>query len=103
MINEEREIISYISRNYSNSLKKKLIYNGFDKESNKNEDAIFDYAEEVLKLLDKEYSNIIMNEFLLKNTPKRVDKQWYLEYYSQSTFRRLKKAAIKEFIRCIKL
>ncbi len=39
---------------------------------------------------------IIENEFL-----KKTDSYWYLDFYTKSTFYRLKKKAVKEFIDCM--
>lgn len=101
---EEQAIISYISRNYSNSHIKKEIYSKNKYIANKhNEDAIYQYAEYILEVLGVEYSRIILYEYLLKDKSTNIDKEWYLEYYSASTYRRLKKEAMKRFISCIQL
>lgn len=44
----------------------------------------------------KDTKCIIENEYL-----KNMDNYWYLEYYTKSTFYRLKKKAVKEFIDCM--
>lgn len=51
------------------------------------------YINSIFAKLRGEYTNIIYNEFFLKQ-----DKCWWFNKYSRSTFYRLKKRAVKEFI-----
>lgn len=101
---EDEELLKYISRIYSDSHKKNMMYSKYQNNTTDNDNAILDFINEVLKMLSKEYADIILNEYLLKNTNinKSGDK-WYLEYYSQSTFQRVKIKAVKEFLKCVKL
>lgn len=54
-----------------------------------------DLIKHALSLLDKEEQRMISNEFLSNN------KTWWYEYYSRSTFYRLKKSTMIHFIEII--
>ena len=49
-----------------------------------------------LKQLDEDTYRIIYNEYILNKPPR-----WYTEYYSPSTYYRLKKAGLEKFLNCL--
>lgn len=53
-------------------------------------------VEKVLESLSKEEREILEQEFIWGK-----DKLWYLNYYSKSTYYRLRKKAINRFINCL--
>ena len=57
-----------------------------------------DYVDAALRMCDLNTRHIIMHEYLLPS-----DEKWYLVYYSKSTFYRLKRIALEEFLRCLDL
>ena len=49
-----------------------------------------------LRECSKDTRCIILNDYLLKSDP-----GWFTEYYSRSTYYRLKRKAVKEFVDCL--
>lgn len=57
-----------------------------------------DYVDEALRMCGTDTRHIITHEYLFPS-----DSKWYLGYFSKSTFYRLKRVAITEFLRCLDL
>lgn len=56
------------------------------------------HLDSVLLRLSPEKREIIINDFI-----ERKDKLWYLEFYSRSTYYRLKNEAMTSFLNCLGL
>ena len=97
---EELEILSqYHLRFYKRYLKKQSFYS--DSLEVKEHDAPFEKSyvyniEQALDDLDHDERTIITHENL-ENAPKN----WWMDYYSKSTYYRIKQRAYKRFIDCL--
>ena len=61
-------------------------------------DIFINHIDNALNSLDQELRRILINDFF------EVRKDyWYLEYYTRSTYYRLRKEAIAEFLHCLGL
>lgn len=56
---------------------------------------IFDFG---MQTMNEDEQNVFRHEFILFS-----DKYWWEEYYSKSTFYRVKKSAMVKFLRCLKV
>ncbi len=100
---ELEKIVKYIGNIYRKSIVRKEIKTGIlqvNEESN-----TYKYNDDLVIAIDcylnecsRDTKCIIEKEYLNKNDP-----YWYLEYYTKSTYYRLKKKAILEFINCMDL
>lgn len=54
------------------------------------------YIQYVIDQLDEDSRMIIFNDFMA-----RKNRNWYLEFYSASTYYRLRKIAIDKFVDCL--
>lgn len=100
---EEKNIVKYIGSEYQDSKKRMDILSYGDCVCENSEDyqnnlAYVRTINRVLSDCSQDTRSIIMHEFLTNS-----EANWYLDYYSRGTFYRLKKRAIKEFLRCLKL
>lgn len=60
------------------------------------ESLLYQQIQMTLDRLSVEQRQIIINDFIIKQ-----DKNWYLEFYSRSTYYRLKNDAMNSFLNCL--
>ncbi len=92
---QKKQLISYlfvlwgqtktISESAENAYDHAYVCNDFDR-----------LMRHALSQLNEEHKKIIMKEFMEKTSP-----NWYLEYYSRSSFYRHKQQSMDTFIRCL--
>ncbi len=56
----------------------------------------YKYVHYAINQLEEELRLIIFNDFMAKNK-----RNWYLEYFSTSSYYRLRKVAIEKFLNCL--
>lgn len=54
------------------------------------------FVNDVLELLTKEHKQILVNDFF-----DQKDRSWWTEYYSKTTYYRIKSTAMHEFLHCL--
>ena len=100
---EQDQIVHYIIRLYKKVDKKLEV----EKLVNKNElvtnindnDLIFrKIVDDALYDLNEDHHRIILNDYIIKQKP-----IWIYEYYTKSTYYRLKHKAIEEFLQCLNI
>lgn len=102
-IKEKEIIIKYLAKSYRVSKKRESIYqiqgNLREKSGIYNEDkTVIHLIEGTIAECSQNTQLIIMNEYF-----KNKEYDWYLEYFSRSSFYRLKRVAIEEFIDCLNI
>lgn len=100
---EEKNIVKYIGSTYQDSKKRMdiLSYGNCVCENSKEYQDDLAYVRTINRVLSdcsRDTRYIITHEYLSNS-----ESGWFLDCYSRSTFYRLKKRAIKEFIRCLHL
>jgi hypothetical protein len=92
---QKKQLVSYLFVLWGQT---KSVCEGLPFEYN-NKPAINDFdrmMKHAMSQLNEEQKKIIMKEFVEKNCP-----NWYLEYYSRSSFYRHKHQSMDTFIRCL--
>ncbi len=86
-IGQEAKIIIYIFQKYRGIAEKK------DLADDEIAQQFRISVDEILSQMDRESARILRSDFILQKDP-----DWYLNYYSKSTYIRLKSVAIRKFI-----
>ncbi len=102
-LKDKEKIILYMMKNYRRAKRQIEVeeMKGIIAEQSsgyKEKKILIHLVESSLKECSLDTQRILENEYF-----KRTVKMWYLEYYSKSTFYRLKHRAIEEFIDCLSL
>ena len=100
---ELEKIVRHIGKTYRKSVLRREINAGImqvNEQSStfKNDSDLIFTIDCYLNECSRDTKCIIENEFLKKN-----ESLWYLDYYTKSTYYRLKKKSIFEFINCMNL
>lgn len=102
-VKEKEIIIKYLAKSYKISKKRESIYQF--QGNLREKDGIYNEDKTVIHLIDSTIEEctrntqlIIMNEYF-----KNKEYDWYLGYFSRSSFYRLKRLAIEEFIDCLNI
>ncbi len=102
---EQNKIIArYVGKEYQRSKQRMAIMeyaeNGKRNSKQYKDDAAYVYAiDRVLNDCQRSTRNIIMHEYLTSED----DTNWYLDYYSRTTYYRMKKKAVEEFVHCLNI
>lgn len=99
--NEKEQILQYLVKCLKKAQNKKRCYDsGFfvqeRPETYNNLEATLFLMEITLSSLSDDSRRIIEQDYIVKR-----EKEWWLDFYSKTTYYRLKRKAIDEFIRCL--
>jgi len=97
-IHNEQTILISFHANLYRSLQSRLRYNSeiILKNISQNDQAYLFLIQETLKRLSEEEQRVLRNDFL---SP--LSKNWWMEYYSKSTYYRLRYLAVDRFLHCL--
>lgn len=98
---QKEQIVEYLMRCYRKSSNRIRRYETLNSvQENK---AVYQYdqttcmlVEDALNELNPQMKRIIVNDFMHP-----LEGKWYLEYYSRSSYLRLRAQAVDEFLRCL--
>ena len=98
---QQDEIVNYIIRLYKKAdsrIKLEEMIKSDEKSRNisKNDLIMIKIVSDALFELNEDYQRIIQNDYIIKQKP-----IWIYDYYTKSTYYRLKHKAIEEFLHCL--
>ena len=104
MFMQDKNSLKLISNDYISINRKTTLYK--DSKLNKltkKEKAYYDYINSLLQQLNEDEKRIIFKDYFNINNNIVVDKYWYLNYYSKSTYLILKQQAIDKILHLLKM
>lgn len=100
-LQQKEQIIQYLMKCYRKSSNRIRRFEVLDSVKENYEVYRYDkttcmLVDDAIKELKEDEKRIITNDFLYP-----LDKKWYLEFYSRSSYLRLRNQAIDKFLRCL--